>query len=229
MIRYFEGSIFNVNTDAVVNAVNTKGFMGRGLALEFKLRYNAMFLDYKEKCENGLIRVGKVDYYKDREVIIVNFPTKKDYKRPSNLCWIEQGLKDFIRTYKHLDIKSVAFPKLGTGYGGLNWIDVHNLMIQYLGDLDIDVYICLDELKLAAGDEALMLEQFNNVSLEQLKKLFKLNYKQILSIDNNRPYKRFWHIYDTESIGETTYTKIFRYYFNNHNKSKNILTQTTLF
>ena len=35
MIKYFEGTVFNTNADAIVNTVNCDGFMGAGLALEF--------------------------------------------------------------------------------------------------------------------------------------------------------------------------------------------------
>lgn len=44
-------------------------------------------------------------------------------------------------------IKSIAFPKLGTSNGGLDWNDVEVLMEEYLSTLDIDVYMCLDSKK----------------------------------------------------------------------------------
>ena len=61
---------------AIVNTVNTMGAMGAGIALEFSLRYPDMFDDYVEKCKNENIKVGKVDYFRTTDKIIVNFPTK---------------------------------------------------------------------------------------------------------------------------------------------------------
>jgi len=43
-----------------------------------------------------------------------------------------------------LNIKSIAFPKLGTDKGGLEWEDVKDLMEKYLGNIDILVYVCYD-------------------------------------------------------------------------------------
>lgn len=154
MLKYFEGSVFNVGAQALVNAVNCVGVMGAGIALAFKLRYPAMFEDYKIKCKNEKIITGKVDYYKNEDgTIIVNFPTKYHFKYPSQLIWIEQGLQDFVKTYQKHGITSVAFPKLGTGNGGLNWNEVKALMEKYLMNLDIDVYICLNNKKEAEGNK----------------------------------------------------------------------------
>ena len=62
MIRYSNGSVFNSNAQAMVNTVNCVGVMGAGIALEFSLRYPEMFKDYKSKCDNGEIKIGRIDY-----------------------------------------------------------------------------------------------------------------------------------------------------------------------
>ena len=38
-------------------------------------------------------------------------------------------------------ITSLALPKLATGVGGLDWKDVHPLIVQHLGDLPIPIFI----------------------------------------------------------------------------------------
>ena len=62
MLTYSNGTVFNQHTDAIVNTVNTVGVMGAGLALEFALRYPAMLSDYEQKCKNGMLSLGKMDY-----------------------------------------------------------------------------------------------------------------------------------------------------------------------
>lgn len=214
MIIYSEGTVFNVNTQALVNTVNCTGVMGAGIALEFMLRYPEMFDDYELKCKDKGIITGRVDYYKNEDgSIIVNFPTKWHFKYPSKLIWIEQGLQDFIKTYKKNGITSIAFPKLGTSNGGLNWNDVKILMEKYLSDLDIDVYICLDNKKDAEGTEKIMLDKFNSTSVEKLSSVVKLNAKQKDSIQKRMPYNRFWKISDTEAIGMKTYSMIFKHFY----------------
>jgi len=214
MINYFEGTVFNVNTQAIVNTVNCTGVMGAGIALEFMLRYIDMFEDYEAKCKEKRIITGKVDYYKNADDrIIVNFPTKWHFKYPSKLIWIEQGLQDFVKTHKKYGITSIAFPKLGTSNGGLNWNDVKVLMEKYLSNLDIDVYVCLDNKKEAEGIERIMLDKFNATTIEQLSNIIRLNTKQKENIKSCLPYNRFWKIADTEAIGIKTYSNIFSYFY----------------
>ena len=45
MIIYSDGTVFNADTQALVNTVNCTGVMGAGIALEFMLRYPEMFED----------------------------------------------------------------------------------------------------------------------------------------------------------------------------------------
>ena len=49
MIIITESNVFNTDADTIVNAINCVGFMGKGLALEFSLRYPKLLVDYKEK------------------------------------------------------------------------------------------------------------------------------------------------------------------------------------
>lgn len=213
MIKYYDGTIFNTKASAIVNTVNCTGVMGAGIALEFMLRYPDMFKDYKERCENGEYLPGRVNYYLDKDVTIVNFSTKWHFKYPSRIEWIENGLRDFCKTYKDKGITSVAFPKLGTNNGGLDWQSVKVLMEKYLGELDIDVYICLDSLNYAEGIEKEMLDRFNAMSIDNLSNVVKLNINQKEALEKNMPYNRFWKISTTDKIGIKTYEKLFKHFY----------------
>ncbi|MBE7706211.1 MAG: Appr-1-p processing protein [Cyanobacteria bacterium SIG30] len=215
MIKYFEGTVFNTNADAIVNTVNCDGFMGAGLALEFALRYPKMFEDYKLKCLSSEIKTGFVSYFNNEDVTIINFPTKDSFKFPSHIKWVEKGLQNFVETYKIHNFKSVAFPKLGCSNGGLDWDVVKNVMEKYLSDLSIDIYICLDIKDYAEGIEKTMLDNFNGSSDDELLNVLKLNKNQIMSLNEKKPYKRFWQISKTANIGSSTYKKIFEYYYKN--------------
>lgn len=215
MIEYYEGTIFNVKTDAIVNTVNTEGFMGAGLALEMSLRYPNMYLDYKEKCEKNLICVGKIDYYLNNELVIVNFPTKQQFKFPSKLSWIEDGLKNFCETYKKYNISSIAFPKMGTLNGKLSWPEVEALMIKYLSNLDLKIIICLDNIKNAQGKELEMIKAFNSCDLDTLSSYVKLSKKQKEILDEIRPIKRFFELNNINGVGIRTYSKLFNVFYNN--------------
>lgn len=212
MISYSKSTVFNTKCHAVVNTVNCVGVMGKGIALEYKLRYPEMFLDYQSKCKNKEIRTGQVDYW-NNGVIIINFPTKYHFQYPSKLEWIEEGLDNFVKTYKKYNIRSVAFPKLGVNNGELDWDVVKDVMEKYLSNLDIEVMICLDELKIAEGKELEMVNSFNQSSFEQISLNVKLNTKQIENLELSKPISRFREVSRIDLIGSTTYTKLFKHFY----------------
>ena len=229
MIKYYEGTVFNTPAKTIVNTVNCVGVMGAGIALEFKLRFPKMYEDYKEKCKKHLVRIGRPYIYSYSDKLwILNFPTKKHWRNKSEIEWIEAGLKYFRKNYYKVEMKSVAFPKLGTNNGGLDWNDVKDLMEKYLSDLDIDIHICLNEKKEAEGIEKKMLDLVNKADREHLIKEVGINAKQAKKIVDKQPVQRFWHINNFNGIGKKTYEKLFRYHYQLVKGNKRELVQMPL-
>ena len=141
MIKYIKGNIFDSKCAVLVNPVNCVGVMGKGLALEFKKRYSAMFQTYKNVCYTRELLPGRPMFVHGSNKSIILFPTKYHWKERSRIIYIRDGLEAIANGYKLFNIKSIAFPKLGCGLGGLDWKEVKPLMEQYLSKLDIDVEI----------------------------------------------------------------------------------------
>lgn len=144
MIKYIKGDLFSSPAQVLVNTVNLDGVMGKGIALQFKKLYPDMFAKYQIFCEKKLLDIGKLMLYKSDNKWILNFPTKKHWRNPSTLDYIEAGLQKFVETYKDKNITSIAFPKLGCGNGGLDWNVVKPVMDEYLKNLPIDIYVYED-------------------------------------------------------------------------------------
>ena len=141
MIRYVKGNIFDSKMETIVNPVNCIGVMGKGLALEFRKRYPALFLSYKSACARKLISPGKVYVSNQQDKKVLLFPTKEHWKYPSKNEYIDSGLGYFSKNYKALKITSCAFPRIGCGLGGLEWEKVKALIEKHLGDLDIEIEV----------------------------------------------------------------------------------------
>ena len=145
MIHYLTGDLFESKAVALVNTVNLLGVMGKGVALQFKNRYPQNFKLYKTACQTGNIAIGKLFVTREDSVfgerIIINFPTKTDWRKPSEYSYIKEGLDDLIRVIEEYQIESIAIPPLGAGNGGLNWGTVKNLICSKLSGLDIDIYV----------------------------------------------------------------------------------------
>lgn len=143
MIKTASGNIFESDAQCIVNPVNCVGVMGKGLALQFKRRYPAMFINYQGKCSRHLVRIGQPYLFQCKDKIIMNFPTKLHWRDPSEISYIEQGLRYVHDHYKRWGIRSIAFPRIGCGCGGLDWnTDIRPLMYKYLEELDgLTVYL----------------------------------------------------------------------------------------
>jgi len=143
MLSYVSGNLFEAPVQTLVNTVNTVGVMGKGIALTFRQIYPEMFEVYRDICEQGKLDIGTLYLYRDPDVnkLVLNFPTKKHWRNPSKLEYIEAGLRGFVRMYEQAGIHSIAFPPLGCGNGELNFADVRPLMERYLSPLPIRVLI----------------------------------------------------------------------------------------
>ena len=91
MYKKIKGNIFNSSAQVLVNTVNCVGVMGRGIALECKLRFPEMYKNYKKFCDQKKIQPGILQIWKDSSPWILNFPTKSDWRDPSKFEYLEKG------------------------------------------------------------------------------------------------------------------------------------------
>ena len=128
MLEAAKGNLLTAEAGALVNTVNCVGFMGKGIALQFKQAFPANFKAYKAACEREQVVPGKMFVTSTGQLMgprwIINFPTKRHWRANSRLEDIRAGLVDLITQVRELKIKTIAVPPLGCGNGGLNWKDV---------------------------------------------------------------------------------------------------------
>jgi len=125
MIRMTRGNILEADTEALVNTVNCVGYMGRGIALQFKKAFPDNFAAYQAACREGAVRPGRVFVFETGSMMnpkyIINFPTKRHWRGKSRLKDIDSGLESLVKELEHRKVGSVAVPPLGSGLGGLDW------------------------------------------------------------------------------------------------------------
>ena len=141
MITYLDSSVFDSPAQTLVNTVNTVGVMGKGIAKGFKTRYPEMFKEYRALCDSSALTIGLLHIWRSDKRWVLNFPTKTTWRKPSELRYVELGLKKFVDSYSKLGISSASFPPLGCGNGNLDWQDVKPLMEGYLSKASIPIYI----------------------------------------------------------------------------------------
>ena len=60
MIKITTGNIIQADAEAIVNTVNCAGYMGKGIALQFKKAYPSNFKAYERACHEREMRPGKM-------------------------------------------------------------------------------------------------------------------------------------------------------------------------
>ena len=146
MIKYITGNLLESEAEALVNTVNTVGVMGKGIALQFKKQFPHNAKVYRKACKDGSFQMGDLLAVEDTSLLggkklIVNFPTKKHWRSPSEYAYIEMGLLKLVELIKNHNIKSIAIPPLGAGNGGLDWSKVKKLLVKYLSNVESEIFI----------------------------------------------------------------------------------------
>lgn len=146
-MEFTQGNILRADTEAIVNTVNCVGFMGRGIAAQFKRAYPENFKAYEAACKRKEVVPGKMFVFVTGQVtnprFIVNFPTKRHWRGKSRIEDIESGLVALVSEVRTRGIRSIAIPPLGCGLGGLDWRDVKQLIERAfapLGDVHVLVF-----------------------------------------------------------------------------------------
>ncbi len=146
MIHYKTGNLFESETQAIINTVNTVGVMGKGIALQFKNSFPNNYKNYVKLCKENKFSIGDLIVFEEENLtvgkkIIINFPTKTDWRKPSQYEYIEKGLKALKKVIAEQNIKSIGIPPLGAGNGGLNWNRVKEILEIHLSNVNCEIFI----------------------------------------------------------------------------------------
>ena len=132
MIEEATGNLLQADAEALVNTVNCVGFMGKGIALQFKQAWPENFEQYAKACHAQEVQPGRMFIYRTGRMMnpkyIINFPTKRHWRGDSRIEDIKSGLQALVKEIERLEIRSVAVPPLGCGNGGLEWSQVRPLI-----------------------------------------------------------------------------------------------------
>ncbi len=161
MIEFKKGNILDDDAEALVNTVNCVGFMGRGIALEFKRAFPDNFKAYEAACKRQEVEPGRMFVFETGKLtnphFIINFPTKRHWRGSSRIGDIESGLRALVEELRNRKIQTVAIPPLGSGLGGLHWPDVRSRIVKALEavpEVQVTVYEPYDQATTVATRRA---------------------------------------------------------------------------
>ena len=172
-IRFVDGDMFSIPADILVNTVNCVGVMGAGVAAEFKKRYPEMYRDYVSRCRRRELKPGSPYLWQNpsmfgegKDELIINFPTKDNWRDPSQYEYVEDGLMRMRDLLSHADGRKVVMPAVGCGHGGLNWERIKAMIVRYLSDVNANFIVT--EPKNSQQTEALTDKERNFMHLKNI-------------------------------------------------------------
>ena len=150
MIIIKRGDVTEEDCDAIVNPANSFGIMGGGVALSIKRKGGEEI--EREARKKAPIPLGKAIITKAGKLkckYVIHSPTMKKPAQRIPLKNVKLATRAALELAKKLNLKSIAFPGMGTGVGGVKAEDAARLMIEEckkIEDLEIRLIAFNEEL-----------------------------------------------------------------------------------
>ncbi len=142
-IRVAQGDITEFSGDAIVNAANNWLKLGAGVAGAIRKKGGP---EIQAECDRiGPIRVGEAVATTAGRLparYVIHAAVMGD--EPASYESVKQATESALKVARELGLKTVAFPLLGTGIGGLDKARVAKIMLDVIkaapDDLEVTLY-----------------------------------------------------------------------------------------
>lgn len=129
-----------VTTNGIVMN-NGLAVMGAGIAKQFKDRFkniDSLLGNYLNEYGNRCFILGKDLSYKEKDIYVISFPTKHDWKNKSDIALIEKSAQQLIEIKNKYNLNKILLTPPGCGNGGLTTEEVYPILNKYFNE---DFYI----------------------------------------------------------------------------------------
>mgnify|MGYP000120728172 FL=1 len=135
VIEVIKGDITEVEADAIVNPANSLMIMGGGVAGAIKRKGGDII--EKEALRKAPVPVGKAvatTAGKLKAKYVIHAPTMEKPAQRTSLEAVSKAVLAALSVASSMKIKSIAFPGMGTGVGGLRVYDAVKTMAKCIKD-----------------------------------------------------------------------------------------------
>lgn len=136
--RDVTGDLFALDLPAIGHGCNCAGLMGSGIALEFRRRFAFMHSEYRARCSRGEYHPGDVMFWEEGrpaqpDLFIFNLMTQPVPGPTATLDAIRTSVQTALEIAETEGVDRLGLPRIGCGYGGLDWVDV-SALLRELGE-----------------------------------------------------------------------------------------------
>ena len=126
----------------MAHGCNCAGSMGKGIAVEFKARWPAMFERYWELCRDGRFKPGDVFHWQEGGVTVFNLGTQKHWRTKASLKAIDAALETMITMAEARGIDTIILPRIGGGLGKGSWDRIKQILIERGSATAVTLVVC---------------------------------------------------------------------------------------
>jgi O-acetyl-ADP-ribose deacetylase (regulator of RNase III) len=162
MIIKVKGDILQSRAQAIAHGIAPYDHFNQGLALQLRGDFPAMAKDFRHYCHGARPKAGEIWMWAGPERIVINLMVQNAaqhediHPEPASLHNVDIALKALRKLIEEENISSIALPRLATGVGGLEWVDVEKLIVRHLGGMKIPVVIYETYQKDVKAEEGLL-------------------------------------------------------------------------
>ena len=152
-IHVVRGDICEQVVDAIVNPANRAGLMGGGVANAIKMVGG--YAIEEEAKGKAPIEIGSAVMTSAGSLEashVIHAPTMNKVSEDSNINWIKKAVVAALDLADESLLKSIAFPGMGTGIGGIHYDDAARVMVEIISTYQAEV---LEDVYLVAISEEL--------------------------------------------------------------------------
>lgn len=151
MIYEVSGDILLSKAAVIAHGIAPNDDFSKGLALSLREHFPSLYKDFRHYCHTAHPKEGTAWMWSGmgnrKSVTIVNLFTHETPARAGehagkpSLQHVNHALRELKKIIAKEQMTSIALPRLASGLGGLDWEEVHALIEQHLGDVEIPVYV----------------------------------------------------------------------------------------
>jgi O-acetyl-ADP-ribose deacetylase (regulator of RNase III) len=128
-VRFVRGDLFAAGSlRAIAHGCNCAGAMGKGIAVEFRRRFPAMYEEYRARCADGRFGLGDVFAWSADGRTVFNLGTQKTWRTKAKLADVEMALRAMVKLAERDGVTEIGLPRIGAGLGALPWADVRSVI-----------------------------------------------------------------------------------------------------
>lgn len=153
MIYEVEGDILMSRAAVIAQGVSVNDPMTSGLARKLQEKFPTMRDEFNEWCEETKPKPGAIWLWggagKTKVLnLLVGEEADPELTRPSrpNKIAVNQAFRAMNKLVVDERLTSIAMPKIGSGVGGIDWLEVKGMMHSQLGELLIPLFVYVTEL-----------------------------------------------------------------------------------